>query len=98
MQEDTKGLQTALSKAVVGLSKVYSQSRTVLQLRELSTLSIVLKPEDMAKPTIDKVRSREREELREAVPSADAVQQEDAHMDRLHSHHLPRSHGSTARR
>jgi len=54
MAEDTKGLQAALSKAVVSLTKFYTQSRLVQHLRESSTLSIILKPEDLSKPVIDK--------------------------------------------
>jgi len=54
MSEDTKGLQNALSKAILALSKFYVQSRTVPFLRESSTLSIILKPEDVSKPVIDK--------------------------------------------
>eukprot|EP01117_Protostelium_nocturnum_P003960 TRINITY_DN15235_c0_g1_i1.p1 TRINITY_DN15235_c0_g1~~TRINITY_DN15235_c0_g1_i1.p1 ORF type:complete len:1144 (-),score=340.06 TRINITY_DN15235_c0_g1_i1:56-3487(-) len=55
MQEETKGIQQASSKALLNLFKTYAQIRTVSALRDSGAFNFIQKPEDVPKPVIDKV-------------------------------------------
>ncbi len=56
MQEEFKSLSASLGKTLVNLVMLYNKLRTVQILRKEGALNITLKPEDMAKPIIDKVQ------------------------------------------
>jgi len=54
MQEEFRPMTQCLGKTVANLMQIYMKLRTVSQLRKEGTLSLTLKPEEMAKPITDK--------------------------------------------
>lgn len=54
MQDEFRPLNSSLGKTLINLLPLYTKLKTVTLLRKEGTLNLTLKPEDMAKPVVDK--------------------------------------------
>jgi hypothetical protein len=89
MQEEFKSLSASLGKTLVNLMPLYTKLRTVPMLRKEGAINITLKPEDMAKPIIDKVNIRKFIVLIPLVPLPNGIFPSIVCLDHLRLSSLP---------